>query len=247
MWSRGFAARFAPRSAWRTVSLELFERAQHAVRDFQHIRPIAYAAIGLAHHHTAADPLHAQATNGLMRHLAARFTSAFEGAATPDWRWFEETLTYDNARLSEACIRLGVALGDRALVAIGLETLAFLESIVYQGDLFVPIGNDGWYPRGGRRAVYDQQPLEAAAMVDAEIAAHDVTGDDVHRHRAERAYAWFSGGNLRGIRMAVAGGCYDGLGQDHVNPNMGAESTLAHLAAAYALARSAPRLLQPAP
>ena len=91
----------------------------------------------------------------------------------------------------------------------------------------MPIGNDGWYRRGGARARYAQQPLEAVAMVDAELAAFDATGDAAHLAAAEIALAWYYGKNSRGIAMASGGGCYDGLDEDAVNMNMGAESTLA--------------------
>jgi hypothetical protein len=108
----------------------------------------------------------------------------------------------------------------------------------------VPIGNDGWYRRGGPRARYGQQPLEACAMVDAQLAAFDLTGEIAHFAGAELALEWYYGKNSRGIVMVAGGGCYDGLEKDAVNYNMGAESTLALLAAAYALAARRGRVLR---
>jgi hypothetical protein len=143
-------------------------------------------------------------------------------------------MTYDNARLPEALLRAGRALDDPHLVEIGRSTLQFLERTVFEDGIFVPIGNDGWYRRGGPRARFAQQPLEASAMVDAELAAFDACADPAHDAAANVAMAWYNGKNLLGAVMAHGGGCYDGLEADGPNRNMGAESTLAYLAAAYA-------------
>ena len=126
----------------------------------------------------------------------------------------------------------------------GLAALAFYERVTIENGIFVPIGNDGWYQRGGKRARYAQQPLEACAMVDAELAAFDVTGDARHVAIAELALEWYYGKNSRGIAMANGGGCYDGLDESAVNRNMGAESTLALLSAAYTMAARRARVLR---
>ena len=102
----------------------------------------------------------------------------------------------------------------------------------------MPIGNDGWHRRGGHRARFDQQPLEASALVDAELAALTATGDGRRLRLAERAFSWFVGGNTLDAVLVRDGGCCDGLSEREVNRNMGAESTLAYLGAAFALAEA---------
>ncbi len=114
----------------------------------------------------------------------------------------------------------------------------------FENGTFVPIGNRGWYPRGGPRALYGQQPLEACALIDAELAAFDATGDARHLADAELGLAWYYGKNSRSETMAHGGGCYDGLEEDAVNRNMGAESTLALLAGAYAMGERQNRTLR---
>ena len=81
-------------------------------------------------------------------------------------------------------------------------------------------------------------------MVDAQLAAREATGDAAHAAAAELALAWYYGKNSRGVVMARGGGCCDGLSEDSVNPNMGAESTLALHAAALAMADRRPRILR---
>jgi len=129
-----------------------------------------------------------------------------------------------------------VTLRNAAYVEAGTAALDFLETVTIEDDIFVPIGNEGWYRRGGERARYAQQPLEAHAMIDAELAAFDAGQGGGHLAKADVAMAWFEGKNSLYIPMGSGGGCYDGLESTGPNRNMGAESTLARLAAAYTIA-----------
>ena len=231
IWSLGYAVRYAPRASWRRVCSRMLDRAINCVGWLEHPHAQAYAMLGFAHAYDA-EPTPARA--GALRELAQPLASLHERERSDDWEWFEPVMTYDNARLPEAMLRAGSALDDIRLVEIGRVTLAFLERAVFEDGVFVPIGNKGWFPRGGPRARFAQQPLEAAAMVDAELAAFDAFGNLAHRTAAESAAAWYDGKNLLGVAMAHGGGCYDGLEADGPNRNMGAESTLAYLAAAHA-------------
>ena len=147
-------------------------------------------------------------------------------------------MTYDNGRLCEALIRAGAVLGDHALLREGTEMLAFYAGIVVEDGMFVPIGNDGWYSRGGPRARFGQQPLEAAALVSAALAAHAVTGEAAYRELAGIAADWYFGRNTNQFLMVTNGGCRDGIDATGVSPNMGAESTLSYLMSAISLADS---------
>ncbi len=233
MWALGYGIRYAPSEPWRRVCRMLFDRGLESIDSYTFLRPRAYTMLGLAY---AFPALHDARYAAAFRYLGDALAQAYETTRGVDWPWFEETMTYDNARLPEAMLRAGHALGDAAYGDLGLVTLSFVERLTMQNGIFVPIGNDGWYRRGGSRAIYCQQPLEAAGMVDAELAGFDATGDESRLANAQAALAWFYGKNTRGETMAHGGGSYDGLGADGVNRNMGAESTLALLAAAYALA-----------
>jgi hypothetical protein len=98
---------------------------------------------------------------------------------------------------------------------------------------FVPIGSNGFYPRDGSRARFDQQPVEAHAMVSACLAAQACTGETRWLRQAHLAFDWFLGHN--DLRLSLydpaTGGCRDGLHSDRLNQNEGAESTLAFLLA----------------
>ncbi len=236
VWGLGHCIARAPRDAWRRVARELFDAALPHVAGLPHLRSRAYAALGLVAV-ASAEPGDAQITAAL-RAAVTPIANAYHAQASPDWRWCEETMTYDNARLCEALIRAAVVLGDHALLRTGLSMLDFYAHIVVEDGMFVPIGNDGWYPRGGERARFGQQPLEAAALVAAALAACDATGDSRYRDLATVAGDWYFGRNTHGFLMVTNGGCRDGIDRNGVSPNMGAESTLAYLMSALALAAS---------
>jgi hypothetical protein len=241
IWALGHGVANAPAKPWRSVCRTLLDRALPTVESLDYVRSYAYAMLGLAH---AQAALRETRYAALLRSLGERLIASYAAARTDDWRWFEELMTYDNARLPEALIRAGQVLNEARFGEVGLETLAFYERVTIENGIFVPIGNDGWYRRGGPRARYAQQPLEAAALVDAELAAFDATGGPIHFANAELGLGWFYGKNSRGVTMAHGGGCYDGLEEESVNYNMGAESTLALLAAGYTMAVRRARVLR---
>ncbi|HXR12442.1 MAG TPA: glycosyltransferase family 4 protein, partial [Gaiellaceae bacterium] len=191
------------------------------------LRTAAYTVLGLSR--LDADRLEPDALR-LLERLTEQLADAYRGTAGTDWWWFENTLSYDNARLSQALIVGGDALGRNDFTELGLESLRWLgdECGLEQGLLRLP-------GHGGRRRGEpapgdgDEQPLDAAALVEAELAAFAVTRDSVHGIRATRAFEWFLGRNRlqKPLYDFATGGCSYGLGTEAVNVNEGAESTLA--------------------
>ena len=190
-------------------------------------RTAAYAVLGLSR--LDADRLEPPARL-LLERLVEQLADAYERTATADWGWFENELAYDNARLAHALITGAEALGRDDLVERGLESLRWLgdESGLEKAYLCVA-GH-----RGRRRGEPvlgsgDEQPLDVAALVEAELAAYAVTRDPEHGRRAIRAFEWFLGRNRlqKPLYDFATGGCGDGLGAETPNANEGAESTLA--------------------
>lgn len=237
LWSLGYGMRYAPRATWRRVSKKLFGKGLRALDWLQYSRSQAYAMIGLAHacEASVADDDGAQYAR-FLRMLADSLKEKYLDVRDAEWNWFENEMTYDNARLPEAVIRAGLTLRDDELIAIGLRAFEFYQRVTIENGVYVPVGNEGWFRRGGVKPKYCQQPLEAVSLVDAALVAYDATGDPAYRSSAQLGLDWYYGRNSRGIVMARNGGCLDGLNESTVNMNMGAESTLAYLAGAYALA-----------
>jgi hypothetical protein len=235
IWGLGYAERFAPRDSWRTLAGTLRRRALPDIALMEHVRSRAYAVLGLVHS-LATRPDDEFALRAVINDAAGTLADAYEAHRGPGWEWCEDVMTYDNARLAEALLRAGDALGDARYVAAGLAMLTFYAGVVVVDGAFAPVGNAGWYPRGGVKARFGQQPLEAAAMVEAALVAHELTGDPSWRGIAEIAHSWYLGANVHGIALAVEGGCRDGLDEGGCNPNQGAESTVSYLMSAIALA-----------
>jgi hypothetical protein len=165
--------------------------------------------------------------------LADSMVQQYQNEAKPDWLWFEPYLTYDNARLPQALFDAYMVTKKQVYLKIAGESLGFLFSTLIIDGNFVPIGNRNWYTLGGERAVYDQQPLEAAALVDAAVDAFYATREQRYADVAVLAFEWFLGRNTREFVMynPETGGCFDGLTVDSVNWNQGAESSISYLMA----------------
>jgi hypothetical protein len=164
--------------------------------------------------------------------LTCRLMERFDASAQPDWPWFETELSYDNAKLPHALILSGQATGQRAVLERGLTALRWLTEVqTSEKGHFRPIGSNGFYARGGERANFDQQPVEAQATVSACLEAYRATADVAWYEHAQRAFDWFIGWNDLGLELYSpgTGGCRDGLHVDRANGNQGAESTLAFL------------------
>ena len=166
------------------------------------IRTAAYATLGLAR--LDPDRLDDDARQ-LLERCVTQLEEAYEASSDDGWRWFEDALTYDNARLPHALIIGGAALDRERAVAAGLESLAWLgdESGLAEGLLRLP-GNEGRHRDEPAPGAGDEQPLDASAFVEAELAAFAVTGDPEHGARAQRAFEWFLGRNRLGGRSTTS-------------------------------------------
>lgn len=235
LWALGVAAaELSLPEDLRASARSLFLKAiRHADR-FLYARSIAFALLGLVPFLTVSpDPLLMQLVQRLAEHLQEAFTLHAE----PGWEWFEDELTYGNAKLPEALFRAYTVTGDARFLATAEASLAFLISVTIRDGFFIPVGQDGWYAKGGICALYDQQPIEAGYMVQALQTAFDVTGQERYQELAYGVFAWFLGQNTGHIPLYddTTGGCYDGLIPSGTNPNQGAESLTCYLMARLAL------------
>ncbi len=203
-------------------------------------RAIAFSMLGMADM-LEVNPRHEQCRS-LMRSSLSLFRLLMSDAQRPDWSWFEIMLSYDNARLPQAMIEGGRAVGDDDAVAIGLSTLRWLLDMQRApAGHFRPVGTESFGDPYARPATFDQQPLEALATIDACLAAWRVDGDERWTEAAQNAYGWFGGENDLGASLTSEDGtvCHDGLTPFGVNLNTGAESMLALQMARHSLSEFA--------
>jgi uncharacterized protein YyaL (SSP411 family) len=161
----------------------------------------------------------------------------YNQSATLKWHWFERKLTYSNALLPEALLLGYLATGKKQYFSVGKKTLDFLISQTFVDGMYMAIGQNGWYEHGGRRAEFDQQPEDPAAMVSALKTMYLVSGQKKYADLMRTAFYWFLGDNVLGqfVYDAVTGGCYDGISRQKTNLNQGAESSLSYLLARLAV------------
>lgn len=213
---------------------ELLGRALPHAWQVRSLRGRGLVAIGMARLALADHP---RADLRLLEALADSLLADLGGNSEPQWHWFEPILCYDNARLPQALLLAGQVLGRHEYVQAAKAALDFLCEHTLEGEILVPIGQAGWYRLGAEKARYDQQPIDAGAMVECCVDAALVTGATHYRDLALRAWGWFFGQNSEGLMLydQQTGGCRDGLLAGGVNQNQGSESTVALLQAAVAL------------
>ena len=197
-------------------------------------RSLAYALLGLFELHKA----NGDENNGEdIRKLASRFVEMYQENASAEWPWWEPVLSYDNARLPQALFICASILQDPVVKMEAIRSLRWLCKLQTAADgVFAPIGCNGFYRQGDRRAWFDQQPIDVTATIDACVTAFAATQNEAWLVEAKRAWEWFHGRNMVGLTMVTcSGGCYDGLMEDGINQNQGAESTIAYLSAHLAI------------
>lgn len=221
-------------------SREMFHRAISHITPEMPTHTLCYGLLGLCAY-GERDEARDEAQR-LAEPLVAELYHRYQTLRSDQWDWVLPMLTYDNARFPQALIRTGHLLGQEQYIATGLTSLAFLNDICYRRDFLSLVGCHGWFPRWGTCADYDQQPIDAGSMVEVNLDAYTITRDASHLEYAVQGLQWFYGENLLGMPLynASSGGCHDGLQEEGVNENQGAESTLAHLQAQLQMYEVAP-------
>src|SRR6267154_1179007 len=233
LWALGTVLGRSKNQALRGAAGRLFETAVPAVLAFSSPRAWAFALLGIQEY---LDSFPCDRDAQQMRSvLATRLLELYGSNQSAEWNWFEDVLAYSNARLPHAVLIAGRRSSDTLMVSAALGALNWLSRVQRspENDHFVPIGSKGFYRKGGEKARFDQQPVEAGAAVSACLEANRATGNDRWLKEAWSAFNWFLGNNDLQIALydPSTGGCRDGLHPERVNENQGAESTLAFLMA----------------
>lgn len=242
LWALGAVVGRSTDPGRRGLGARLFHGGLPAAPTLTSPRAWAYALLGIDEYLRAFEG--DSNVESVRAELAARLVERFHHSRSADWPWFEDRLTYCNARLPQALLVSASRMGDAEMAEIAERSLEWLVSHHVAADgTFAPVGTNGFHVRGAPRATFDQQPVEACAMVSACLDAHRVTGQPRWIEHARRAFHWFLGQNPLQAQVydARTGGCRDGIHVDRMNENQGAESTLSFLTALAEL-RAADRL-----
>lgn len=211
----------------------LLHEALPWIKLLTHPRSIALTASGL-HCWWMARPLDRASSEALLRMLADRLVAHYEQHHTHEWEWLLPEMTYGNASLPIALFHAYDITQKQRYLDIALTTLEFLCKVTFRHGRLCLVGNNGWYSaEDDLPPQFDQQPIDATAMVEVCLTAYNTTGRDIYLERAIQALAWYFGANDQGLSLydSTTGGCFDGLTETGVNRNRGAESTIALLQA----------------
>jgi hypothetical protein len=230
LWALGVVLGRSKLQNLREIAGHFFSIALPATLKFSSPRAWAFTLIGIYEYlrRFSGD----RAVQNVEEVLAEKLVDLYRRNSKKDWPWFEDIVSYSNAKLPLALLLCGQRMLKSDMQEIALKTLEWLVKVQKSREgYFQPIGSNGFYRRGGERAYFDQQPIEAYGMVMACLETYRVTGDNKWYKEAQCAFEWFLGRNNGRLMIydASTGGCYDSLHSDRVNENQGAESTLAFL------------------
>ncbi len=233
LWSLGKVLGRSRDAGLRGAAGRLFEAAVPATLTFTSPRAWAFSILGMQAYLDwfPGD----RAVQAIRNTLANRLLDIYERSHSATWQWFEKSLSYSNARLSQALILAGWRSGNQRMIEAGMDSLKWLVAEQHRDDAetFVPIGSNGFFIEGSEKARFDQQPVEACATISACLEVYRLTEEGPWFEEAQRVFRWFLGKNDLQVPLydTITGGCRDGLHPDRINENQGAESTLSFLMA----------------
>jgi len=237
LWALGSVIAEPPSPPYLSVVKDSFDRSvKHAAGQFP--RGMAYSILGMSEYlkqFPGASEIKRQ-----LEVAAEGLVAQYNENSTEQWQWFEDILTYDNAVLPQALFVAATALDSDRFLEVAKKTCRFLLEETFNGEHFSFVGCKGWYEKGGKKATFDQQPIEAASTVMMLHSAYEATGDREYLKLERKAFDWFLGEN--DLHLPVydfrTKGCYDGLMAGGVNMNQGAESLVSYLLALLSIIES---------
>ncbi|HLV09356.1 MAG TPA: glycosyltransferase [Halanaerobiales bacterium] len=231
IWGLGSLCKISLNLEEQKLAKLLLDKSSHLILDLKSPRALAYCGIGLSGY--IQNNPEAIKEKRILFAIADRLIEHYHDNVKKDWLWFEEILTYDNARLPEVLLLANKHRAGEETLEVALASLDFLTSLQYKEGYFDLIGNEGWYSRGSERACFGQQPIEAAALVQAYMLAHMTSGNEKYIELALSAFQWFLGRNRFATPLynPKTGACADGIDVHGISENKGSESTLSFLMA----------------
>lgn len=228
VWALGYTVYKSKNKKLSEKAEDLFDKAFPNILKLKSPRAKAFAILGLCYHY---ERFGRRRDLEVIKKLSNYIVKLYENHSSNEWQWFEKHLTYANAKFPEALFFAYKATKDEKYLAVAEATLHFLSDILFVEDELHPIGQNGWFNKNGERAYFDQQPIDAASMVRAYLAAFIATEDKHYNEKAVLAFNWFLGKNhlKQMLYDEATGGCFDGLGKHSLNLNQGAESTISYL------------------
>ena len=232
LWALGFLIsekRLLP-SKITSEAIEIIQKVLPDAEMMHSTRAMAFAIKGFYYYNTAI-----KSTDTLVhvKTLANRLVQMYKHESTEKWQWFEGYLTYANSILPEAMLYAWLLTGDTIYKEIALSSFNFLLSKIFNDNGIEVISNKNWLKKGQAETRYGEQPIDVAYTIMTLSKFYEEFEDEEYLIKMETAFNWFLGDNRlhQIIYNPCTGGCYDGLEENHVNLNQGAESSISYLMA----------------
>lgn len=230
VWALGCCINKSDNSDLQNIANRLFHIALKPVTEFSHPRSLSFILLGLTEYlkKFPGDLI----CKSIELELSKRIFTMFQNCNSSDWPWCEDIITYDNARIIQGLLACGNRLKRADFIDTALKSLRWLVRIqTAENGCFRAIGSNGFFKRGSPIAKFDQQPIEATAMISSCIEAFKITSDNAWVESARTIFSWFLGANdlCLAVYDETSGGCRDALHADRLNRNQGAESTISFL------------------
>jgi len=229
VWALGYLLGNSPNDAYYQSGRMIFFEAFPNFEKLQSLRGIANTIIGICYYlmTNRSD----ESMIEVLRKLTYKLIDQYDAESSPEWKWFEPILCYDNGILPLSLFYAYEFIHEEKVLNTALETMNFLISVNLKDGYLSLIGNQKWYRKGGERAYFAQQPVDAMATVMMFYQAFIATGDKQYLNHMYTSFMWFLGEN--DLRMNLydfeTNGCCDGIEEYGINRNQGAESSLAYL------------------
>lgn len=235
LWGLGTVVRWGSKEQVRALAQNMMVKAAPRILELEAPRAKAYAIIGI--YHLLQKFVGASQFKRLLVQLADDLIDLYKENRSQDWQWFEEVMTYGNAKIPEALLRAYQVTQNEEYLEVALQSLDFLTKEQWNGVYFELVGNEGWFAKGGTRALFGQQPIDAAYLVEAYVAASEVTNMSKYLELARLAFDWFLGRNRLNTALYdfADGSVADGIDSNGISANQGAESVVCYLLAVLAL------------
>jgi len=230
VWALGYTIGKTRCNNLRTKSERLLKNSFGPLEAIKSPRAVAFSIIGLCHYYKTSP---SREILGFIRKMADFLIELYDVSSSDDWHWFEEILSYSNSKLPEALYLAYDVVDNERYLEVAEKTLGFLSELTFIDGKICLIGQNGWCKKNEKRALFDQQPVDASSLVHTYLTAYSITENKDYYRKAVMALNWFYGKNHLNqmVYDEISGGCFDGVGKYSLNMNQGAESTLAYLTA----------------
>lgn len=230
IWSLGFTINNLYNEELRKKARDILNKSLKRIDKINSLRAIGFSMMGLVYYYKSYPN---KKTYLKIKKLMNRIVKQYDEESSEEWRWFEPYLTYCNAQIPKSLFLAYEITKNKKCLEIAKKSLGFLSDLCIINGKLSPIGQNGWCNRDNKRMFFDQQPVDASALVQTYLIAYEITKENDYYKKAVLAFNWFLGNNHLNqmIYDDATGGCYDGLGRHSLNFNQGAESTISYLMA----------------